>query len=133
VIPENKPRYLMGVGSPEDIVKAIARGVDCFDSIFPARTARHGRFFTNKGYENIDSAKHKLDINPLDKKCECFVCKNYSRSYMHHLFRTKEENGQKWLSYHNIFFVQALIKRIRNEIKKGTFSEKKMLKSIGSK
>ncbi|MCR4335177.1 MAG: tRNA guanosine(34) transglycosylase Tgt [archaeon] len=126
--PEEKPRYLMGVGSTKEIVKAIAMGVDCFDSAFPTRTARHGKVFTLKGEYNISTVKNKFDKNPLDKKCECFVCKRFSKAYLHHLFKTKEENSQKWLTYHNVYFLQNLIREIREDIKEGKFSEKKYLK-----
>ncbi len=124
ILPKEKPRYLMGLGSVQELVKAVASGVDCFDSAFPTRTARHGLGFSSKGNLNIDGAKFKLDLNPLDKNCECFVCKTYTRSYIHHLVKTKEENGLKYLSYHNLFFVQSLMKKIRAEIVEGTFKEK---------
>ncbi|MEK6957851.1 MAG: tRNA guanosine(34) transglycosylase Tgt [archaeon] len=130
LLPKEKPRYLMGVGSPQDLVKAIALGVDCFDSRFPTRTARHGRAFTSKGNINIDSAVFRLDSKPLDEKCGCFVCKNHSRAYIHHLFRTKEENAQKYLSFHNLWFTQNLVKRIREQITKGKFRQKEFLKTM---
>jgi queuine tRNA-ribosyltransferase len=124
MLPKDKPIYLMGVGSIEDIRKAVSLGVDCFDSCFATRTARHGRAFTHKGNINIGSAVFKNDKNPIDKKCECMVCKNYSKAYLHHLFKTKEENAGKYLSYHNLFFVNAELKKIREEIINGKFKEK---------
>ncbi|HIH10377.1 MAG TPA: tRNA guanosine(34) transglycosylase Tgt [Candidatus Diapherotrites archaeon] len=123
IIPQDKPRYLMGVGSLEEMLKAISLGVDCFDSCFATRTARHGRAFTSKGNINIDSAVHRLDLSPLDEGCGCFVCKKYSRSYIHHLFRTKEENAGKYLTYHNIFFVQNVLAKARKQIVEGTFRD----------
>ncbi len=122
LIPEGKPRYLMGVGSIDDLEKAICLGVDCFDSAFPTQTARHGRAFTSKGNINIDSSVHKMDSAPLDEGCKCFVCRRHSRAYIHHLFRSKEENAGKYLSFHNLFFVQNRMKEIRREISEGLFS-----------
>ena len=119
LIPEDKPRYLMGVGSIEDLEKSISMGIDCFDSAFPTQTARHGRAFTSRGNINIDSSVHKMDSSPLDDDCKCFVCKKHSRAYIHHLFRTKEENAGKYLSYHNLFFVQGRLSEIRREISEG--------------
>ncbi|HLC79111.1 MAG TPA: tRNA guanosine(34) transglycosylase Tgt [archaeon] len=124
-LPQEKPRYMMGVGSADQIVKAISLGIDCFDSCYASRTARHGRAFSGKGNINIDAAGNKFDLSPLDTQCECFVCEKYSRSYLHHLFRTKEENAGKYLTYHNIFFLQNLIKKIRSEIIDGTFAPSK--------
>ncbi|VVC00796.1 tRNA-guanine(15) transglycosylase [uncultured archaeon] len=123
-LPEEKPRYMMGVGSPGELVAAIGRGVDIFDSCFATRTARHGRAFTSKGNINIDSAKFKMDFGPVDENCECFVCKNHSRAYLHHLFRTGEENAGEYLTYHNIWFLQKLMEKIRAEIKEGSFLAK---------
>ncbi|HZX20536.1 MAG TPA: tRNA guanosine(34) transglycosylase Tgt [archaeon] len=128
-LPEEKTRYLMGVGSVKEIVKSVARGIDCFDSAFPTRTARHGKAYTSKGDININSATFKFDKKPLDEKCDCMVCKNYSKSYIHHLFRTREENSQKWLTFHNLYFLQNLMKQMREDIISGKFSEKKYLKS----
>jgi len=127
LLPEDKTRYLMGVGSVKELVKAVSLGVDCFDSAFPTRTARHGRAFTSRGNINIDAACYKLDMKPLDNKCNCPVCSTHSRAYLHHLFRTKEENARKWLSLHNLFFIQSLMKEMRQSILEGKFSEKKFL------
>ncbi len=121
LLPADKPRYMMGVGSPAELMQAISIGVDCFDSRFPTRTGRHGGAFTSKGNINIDSSVHKLGLGPLDEGCKCFVCKKHSRSYIHHLFRTKEENAGKYLSYHNLFFVQEILKKARAQIKEGSF------------
>ncbi|HLC93344.1 MAG TPA: tRNA guanosine(34) transglycosylase Tgt [archaeon] len=124
LIPQETPRYLMGVGSIEELEGAIAMGVDCFDSRFPTITARHGRAFSTKGNINIDSAVHKEDSAPLDAECKCFVCKKHSRAYIHHLFRTKEENAGKYLSFHNLFFVQQRMAQIRKRISEGNFLKK---------
>jgi len=123
VIPEQKPRYLMGVGSAKEIIKAVSLGIDIFDSCFPTRTARHGKAFTGLKHINISSAKFRFDLKPLDKNCSCYVCKRYTRAYLHHLFRTKEESAFKYLSYHNLFFVQALMEKIRKAIEKGSFKK----------
>ncbi len=120
-LPQEKPRYMMGVGDEIELRRAIAAGIDCFDSCYATRTARHGRAFTTKGNINIDSAVHKQDSGPLDAECKCFVCKKHSRGYIHHLFRTKEENAGKYLSYHNLFYLQVKIAQIRKEISEGAF------------
>ncbi|HZX34821.1 hypothetical protein A2118_03455 [Candidatus Kaiserbacteria bacterium GWA2_50_9] len=133
LLPEEKPRYLMGVGSVEDMVKAIEMGVDCFDSAFPTRTARHGRAFTSRGNMNIDSAEHRFSEKPLDEKCGCFVCKDYSRALIHHLFRTKEENALKYLSFHNLYFVQHMLARIREKIFDNDFHASAFLKNLQQK
>ncbi|MDD5147899.1 MAG: tRNA guanosine(34) transglycosylase Tgt [Candidatus ainarchaeum sp.] len=130
-VPEEKPRYLMGVGSAREIIESVSLGIDIFDSCFPTRVARHGMAFANGKSINIDAGRYKHDLNPLEKECGCFVCKNYSRAYLRHLFKTKEENGMKYLTYHNLFFVQNLLKQIRAEIKKGSFKKEKFLKKFG--
>ncbi|HLC66939.1 MAG TPA: tRNA guanosine(34) transglycosylase Tgt [Candidatus Nanoarchaeia archaeon] len=123
LLDEDKPRYLMGVGSPADIVEAVAHGVDIFDSCFPTRTARHGQAFTSKGYLDITQLKWRLDQSPLDPLCNCFVCKTYTRSYLHHLSKGGEPLGLMLLSYHNVFFVQNVIQEIRQSLRKGTFGQ----------
>ncbi|MFH1587624.1 MAG: tRNA guanosine(34) transglycosylase Tgt [Candidatus Diapherotrites archaeon] len=129
-IPKEKPRYLMGVGSVEELVKSIEMGIDCFDSVFPARTGRHGKVFTNAGHFNIGSVVHRFDLKPLDENCECFVCKSHTRSYIHHLFKTKEENAKKYITFHNLFFVQSMMDKIREEISEGNFSAKSFLEKM---
>lgn len=124
-ISQELPRYLMGVGSAKELVEAIALGVDMFDSAFPTRTARHGLAFSFEKNLNMESAKFALDGAPLDKNCECFVCENHSRAYVHHLVKTKEENGLKYLSYHNLFFIQSLMEKMRTDIKEGLFKNEK--------
>ena len=130
VIPEEKPRYLMGVGSIEEMVEAIAMGIDCFDSAFPTRTGRHGRAFSSKGNINMENTKHRFDLNPIDEKCSCFVCENHTRAYVHHLVKTKEENGMKYLSYHNLFFVNNLLRKVREKIAENDFRKGRILKEL---
>ncbi|MCR4368787.1 MAG: tRNA guanosine(34) transglycosylase Tgt [archaeon] len=131
-LPKEKPVYLMGVGSVKELVESVEMGVDCFDSAFPTRTARHGKAFVGAGHINIDAAIYRDDTKPLDEKCACMVCRNYSRAYLHHLFSTKEENAQKWLSYHNLFFVQQIMKKMREEINSGNFSSSAFLKKLSA-
>jgi queuine tRNA-ribosyltransferase len=121
VLPLNNPTYVMGIGSPLEILGAIANGADCFDSAYPTRMARHGKIFTSNGPIEISKAKHKKSFTPLDKECNCFVCKNHSRAYVHHLFKTYEQNAHILLSRHNIYFIQTLIKNIRTSIQENEF------------
>ena len=121
-LPENKPRYLMGVGKPSDIVGAVARGVDMFDCVMPTRSGRTGQAFTKDGAINIRNAKYKIDNSPLDQDCNCYACLNHSRAYLHHLVKANEILGAMLLSEHNIFYYQNLMKNIRNAIEKDNFS-----------
>jgi len=121
--PENKVRYLMGVGNPKQIIEAISYGVDCFDSTFPTQNARHNTLFTSKGKINITSAKFKNDLNPVDSKCECYVCKNYSKAHIRHLMKMKEANGLRYCTYHNIYFINNLMKEVRKVIKEKRFEK----------
>lgn len=125
VIPENKIVYVMGIGSPLELLNAISNGADCFDSAYPTRMARHGKVFTSNGTIEIDHSVHRKDFSSLDKECSCFVCKTHSRAYLAHLFRTHEQNGTMLLSYHNTFFITNLIKNIRTSIKEGNFEKVK--------
>jgi queuine tRNA-ribosyltransferase len=119
--PENKPRYLMGVGTPLQLINAIAAGADCFDSTFPTQNARHSTLFTSKGKLKIKNSRYKNDMNPVDKNCSCYVCKNYTRSHLRHLLKMKEANGLRYATYHNIYFINNLMKQIRKAIKQGKF------------
>jgi queuine tRNA-ribosyltransferase len=121
VLPKENPTYVMGIGSPIEILNAVANGADMFDSAYPTRMARHGLIFTHKGQIKIDRAVFKEDFSPLDKDCECFVCKNHSRAYLHHLFKTYEQNGLMLLSYHNTYFISKMMKEIRTSIKENNF------------
>ncbi|MBT5021823.1 tRNA guanosine(34) transglycosylase Tgt [Candidatus Woesearchaeota archaeon] len=120
---EKKPRYLMGVGSPADLVEAVSRGVDCFDSIYPTQNARHCHLFTNDGMIKLDRGKYREDFGPIDPECDCYVCRNFTRAYLHHLSRSSEWTHHRYLSYHNVYFILQLMKKIRLAISKGEFNE----------
>jgi queuine tRNA-ribosyltransferase len=122
-IPKEKPRYLMGVGSPEDLLKCISLGVDCFDSTFPTQNARHGTIFTWNGKLKILNSKYKEDFSQLQDDCDCYVCKNYSKAYIHHLLKINEATGKKLASYHNLYFVQRLMEKIRQKIQDNKFEK----------
>ena len=121
--PKEKPRYLMGVGSPKDILEAVSLGVDVFDSCFPARIARHKSAITVKGTLDLSRGKFKSDFGSIEKECGCFVCRNHSRAFVRHLLNTKEENGQRLLSIHNIGFVQQILREARQAIKEQSFDK----------
>ena len=120
-MPLEKPRYLMGVGTPFDLVEGVAMGVDMFDCVMPTRNARNGYLFTSEGVVKIRNAKYKKDTQPLDPNCSCSTCQNYSRSYLHHLQKTNEILGSRLNTFHNLFFYQDLMKNIREAIKGNTF------------
>jgi queuine tRNA-ribosyltransferase len=120
-MPKDKPRYLMGVGKPDDLIGAVKRGVDMFDCVLPTRSGRTGQAFTSRGTVNIKNARHILDDRPLDGSCICHTCRNFTRSYLHHLFRAQEILGLMLLSLHNINFYLDLMKNIRNAIKMDKF------------
>jgi len=123
VIPKDLPVYVMGIGSPLELLNAIAEGVDIFDSAYPTRMARHGLIFTHKGQIKIDRSIHKESFFALDVDCDCFVCKNHTRAYLHHLFKTYEQNGLLLLSYHNTYFISQLVKNIRTAINEDNFEK----------
>lgn len=123
IIPEEKPIYLMGAGEPVELLEAISRGVDCFDSRFPTQNARRGSLFTWKGSLKILNKEYAEDNRPIDKHCECFVCENYSRAYVRHLLKMDEGNGLRLASYHNLYFLQELLRRARMMIEVGKFDE----------
>ncbi len=120
---ESKPRYMMGVGSPEDIIEAVSRGVDCFDSIYPTQNARHCHVFTRSGTIKLDKGAFKHDDGPLDPECDCYVCKNFSRAYLHHLSRGFEWTHHRYLSYHNVYWMIKFMERLRASIERGEFGE----------
>ena len=122
-MPEEKPRYLMGVGKPEDLVEGVRRGVDMFDCVMPSRNARNGQLFVDTGVIRIRNSQYKNDVNPLDESCACYTCKNFSRSYLYHLDKTKECLGAQLNTIHNITYYQNLMKGLRNSIDSGTFAE----------
>ena len=120
--PEDKPRYLMGVGTPSNIIEAVARGVDFFDCVMPARNARHGRLFTWEGAINMKNAKYIYDEKPIDPQCDCPVCRRYTRSYIHHLFKAEEMLAMRLSVMHNLYFYNKLAERIRDAIDAGDFA-----------
>ncbi|PIE41337.1 MAG: tRNA guanosine(34) transglycosylase Tgt [Gammaproteobacteria bacterium] len=119
-MPADRPRYLMGVGKPEDIVEAVRRGVDMFDCVMPTRNARNGHLFTESGVIKIRNAIHKHDTSPLDENCDCYTCKNFSRSYLHHLDRCKEILSSQLNTIHNLRHYQNLMSGLRSAIEQGT-------------
>ena len=121
-MPQDKPRYLMGVGTPLDLVEGVASGVDMFDCVMPSRNARNGYLFTSEGVVKIRNAKYKKDTGPLDPNCGCPTCRNYSRSYLHHLQKTNEILGSRLNTLHNLFYYQELMQSMRSAIQANTFS-----------
>ncbi|BFT29656.1 tRNA guanosine(34) transglycosylase Tgt [Alteromonas sp. D210916BOD_24] len=119
-IPEDKPRYLMGVGKPEDLVESVRRGIDMFDCVMPTRNARNGHLFVTEGVVKIRNAKHRNDTSPLDEKCDCYTCKNYSRSYLHHLDKCNEILGARLNTIHNLRYYQRVMQGLRDAIDAGT-------------
>ena len=117
VMPKDKPRYLMGVGTPDDIIEGVIRGIDMFDCVNPTRMARHGSAMTSTGRIPIKNKKYESDLSPLDENCTCKVCQTYSKSYLRHLFKAEEHLGPRLISYHNLFFLKNLMNNIRNAIK----------------
>lgn len=124
-LPEDKVRYLMGVGEPVDILEGVERGVDIFDCVLPTRIARHGQAFTRDGKINLNNAKFKRDLNPVEEGCDCYCCRNYSRAYIRHLLSVGEVFGGRLLSIHNIRFLIRLTEEIREAIKEDRFLEYK--------
>lgn len=123
--PENKPRYLMGVGTPGNILEGVSRGVDLFDCVMPARNARHGQLFTKKGIININNAKYTLDEHPIDDECNCPTCKNFSRAYVRHLLKAGEMLGMRLAVMHNLYFYNNLMTEIRSNIENNSFEDYK--------
>ena len=124
-IPEDKVRYLMGVGDPIDIIEGVIRGVDIFDCVLPTRIARHGQAFTRTGKINLNNAKYKVDLTPVDEECDCYTCQNYTKAYIRHLITTKETLGGRLLSIHNIRFLIKLTEELRDAIKNNNILEYK--------
>jgi len=120
-MPQNKPRYLMGVGTPEDLVDAVSQGIDMFDCVMPTRNARNGWLFTQYGDVKIKNAIHKADTQPLDADCACYTCQNFSRAYLHHLHRIGEILGARLNTIHNLHYYQVLMQSMRSAIEAGTF------------
>ncbi|MEM1438482.1 MAG: tRNA guanosine(34) transglycosylase Tgt [Pseudomonadota bacterium] len=122
-LPDKTPRYLMGVGTPADIVTAVARGVDMFDCVMPTRHGRNGYLFTSQGTVKIKNAKHRNDTGPLDPNCSCYTCQNYSRAYLRHLYTCNELLGHELMSLHNVHYYEQLMLRIRTALEEGRFAQ----------
>ncbi len=118
-LPAAQPRYLMGVGTPSDLVEAVARGIDMFDCVLPTRNARNGHLFTSRGVVKIRNARYRFDDSPLDPDCPCYTCRNYSRAYLHHLDRCGEILGARLNTWHNLYYYQALMRGLREAIEAG--------------
>lgn len=123
ILPENKPVYLMGIGDSVEILEAIEKGIDIFDSRMPTQNARRGTLFTSKGKLKILNKKYESDKSPIDKECTCFACKNYSRAYIRHLLKENESVGKELASYHNLYYLQDLIAQAKNAIKNNKFKD----------
>ena len=121
-LPQDKPRYLMGVGSPEDIIEGVSRGIDLFDSALPTRVARNGALFTTQGRQNIRKAAYKAQERPFDADCDCYTCRTFSAAYLHHLFKCEELLAYRLATIHNLRFIVRLMQQIENAIQQGTFA-----------
>ena len=121
-LPAKKPRYLMGVGTPEDLVDAVAQGIDMFDCVMPTRNARNGMMFTRHGDIKIKNAQYRMDMRPLDEQCECYTCRNFTRAYLHHLHRIGEILGARLNTIHNLHYYQVLMREIRAAIESKQFN-----------
>lgn len=134
-MPENRPRYLMGVGTPSNIIESVYRGIDFFDCVMPARNGRHGHIFTWSGIMNINNEKYKLDSEPFDSECGCPVCQRYSKSYIRHLFKCKEMLAMRLAVIHNLFFYNTLMEKIRTAIDDDSFMDfrRKFSEKLGNK
>lgn len=122
-LPAERPRYLMGVGTPEDIVYAVSQGIDLFDCVLPTRNARHGVLFTRGGVLRIKNARHRNDTGPLDPGCDCYTCRHFSRAYLHHLFRAGESLAGRLNTLHNLHYYQSLMRELREAIAAGRLSD----------
>ena len=130
-LPENKPTYLMGVGTPANILEAVDRGVDFFDCVYPSRNGRHGHVFTNHGKMNLFNAKYELDDRPIEEGCNCPACRSYSRAYIRHLLKAKEMLGMRLCVLHNLYFYNTMMEEIRDAIDAGEFQAYKKKKLEG--
>ena len=129
-MPQNKIRYLMGVGTPANILNAVERGVDLFDCVMPSRNARHGHLFTSKGIINLNNKKYETDMSPIDENCGCPVCRKYSRAYIRHLLKSQEMLSQRLAVMHNLWFYNKLMEDIRDSLDRGEFARFKAEKEI---
>ncbi|MDD6551663.1 MAG: tRNA guanosine(34) transglycosylase Tgt [Lachnospiraceae bacterium] len=122
-LPQNKPTYLMGVGTPANILEAVDRGIDFFDCVYPSRNGRHGHVYTNKGKRNLFNARYAKDMRPIEEGCQCPACRTYSRAYIHHLLKAKEMLGMRLCVLHNLYFYNHLMEQIRDAIDAGRYAE----------
>ena len=129
-MPKNKIRYLMGVGTPVNIIEAVSRGVDLFDCVMPSRNARHGHLFTSEGIINLNNEKYKNDLSPIDSKCDCPTCRNHSRAYLRHLLKSSELLYHRLSVIHNLFFYNKLMEDIRLALDEDRFEEFKNEKTV---
>jgi queuine tRNA-ribosyltransferase len=123
-LPADKPRYLMGVGTPDDIVKSVARGIDMFDCVMPTRAGRHGLAYTRRGKINLRNARHADDPRPLDEESDCPAARDYSRAYLHHLVKSQESLGAMLLTWNNLAYYQRLMQDLRDAIEAETFADR---------
>lgn len=130
-LPENKPTYLMGVGTPANILEAVDRGVDFFDCVYPSRNGRHGHVYTNHGKLNLFNAKYELDPRPIEEGCQCPACRSYSRAYIRHLLKAKEMLGMRLCVLHNLYFYNKMMEEIRDAIENHRYAEYKKEKLEG--
>ena len=130
-LPENKPTYLMGVGTPANILEAVDRGVDFFDCVYPSRNGRHGHVYTNIGKLNLFNAKYELDDKPIQEGCQCPACQRYSRAYIRHLLKAKEMLGMRLCVLHNLYFYNNMMEEIRDALDEGRFAEYKRMRLDG--
>ena len=132
-LPQNQPTYLMGVGTPENILEAVERGIDFFDCVLPARNGRHGHVYTNQGKLNLFNQKHEKDMSPIAEDCECPTCKKYSKAYIRHLLKAKEMLGMRLCVMHNLYYFNNLMTEIREALDKGEFTAYKKMRLDGYK
>ena len=130
-LPQNKPTYLMGVGTPANILEGVARGIDFFDCVYPSRNGRHGHVYTNRGKLNLFNAKYELDPSPIEEGCQCPACQHYSRAYIRHLLKAKEMLGMRLCVLHNLYFYNHLMEEIRDALDQGNFAEYKEMRLAG--
>ena len=130
-LPQNKPTYLMGVGTPANILEGVDRGIDFFDCVYPSRNGRHGHVYTNHGKLNLFNAKYELDDSPIEDGCQCPACRHYSRAYIRHLFKAKEMLGMRLCVLHNLYFYNHMMEEIREAIEKGEYKQYKAKKLAG--
>ena len=130
-LPQNKPTYLMGVGTPANSLEGVARGIDFFDCVYPSRNGRHGHVYTNHGKLNMFNAKYELDPRPIEEGCQCPACRHYSRAYIRHLLKAKEMLGMRFCVLHNLYFYNHMMEEIRDALDQGNFAEYKEMRLAG--